>query len=100
MSLEINLRTQHPLQNQHRCLFLQSIKEIGVDRILALDPKFHIFLSPMTDDQGNDYHEIDWEFVIFSCTSHQMTQLMANFVGRPKEQGEPVFPEGSKIHEE
>lgn len=81
----IDLRKQHPVQLVDRMLFCQSLKEIGVEKIEALGEKYDVFLLPVEDEETGLYNVIDWEFVLFEATSHQMKTLLDNFVLRPKE---------------
>ena len=78
----INLRKQHPLQLVERLLFCQSIKEIGIEKILMLNKPQQVFLTEVIVDDKSTY-EIDWEFIIFEATSFQMNSLLACFTQKP-----------------
>jgi len=80
MGNKINLRQQLPMQNMERILFCQAIKEIGVGKIEQLHKEHHVFLMPIQSGEGTSYHEIDWEFVLFEATSHQMNKLLECFM--------------------
>jgi len=84
--MAINLRKLHPMQIVERALFAQSLKEIGVEKLVQLDKVHHVFLVTYVDDAGNPTEqEIDWEFVLFEATSYQMNQLLNCFIPKPKE---------------
>ena len=85
MSNETNLRKQTPMQNMERIMFCQAIKEIGVEKIEALNRKHEPFLLPCEDEENGIYNVIDWEFILFEATSHQMNTLLSNFTAKPKE---------------
>ena len=80
----INLRQQLPIQNIERIMFCQSIKEIGVEKIESLNRKHEPFLLHMVSEEGVEYNEIDWEFILFEATSYQMGELLDNFIAKPK----------------
>lgn len=83
----LNLRRLHPMQVMERALFLQSIKEIGPEKIIALDDaKLYHFLLEVENDKGETEYEIDWHFCIFEATPFQMNSLLENFIPKPKEE--------------
>lgn len=90
--MAINLRTQLPLQNMERILFCQAIKEIGVEKIQQLTAEHQVFLMPAYDADENEYNEIDWQFVLFEATSHQMNKLMECFLPKKPEPSRIIIP--------
>ena len=84
MSNTINLRNQTPMQNINRILFCQSLKEIGVEKIEALNRKHEVFLLPCEDEENGTYNVIDWEFVLFEATHYQMADLLSHFERKAK----------------
>lgn len=84
MSNTINLRDQPALRNMERIMFCQAIREIGVGKIEGLEKRHHAFLLPVTSEEGTNYNEIDWEFVLFGATQYQMNELLECFVHKPK----------------
>lgn len=92
----INLRTQIPMQLVERCLMLQAIREIGVDKILQLkNERFRVFLLQAEFEDGTSEWEIDWEFCIFAATSYQWEKLMECFY-QPKQPATPPIIEDIK----
>jgi hypothetical protein len=84
----INLRGQHPVQNNERAIACQNIREIGAQRIADLGPLYDIFLIKYVDDFNKVTDiEIDWEFCLFRATMFQFRQLFIKF---QVAKGEPV----------
>lgn len=88
----IDLRKQIPLQLIERCIMLQNIREIGVDKILQLkNPRYRVFLLEAVFEDGSSEWEIDWEFCIFGATSFQWEKLMECFFVSAPQVAPPII---------
>ena len=79
----VNWRELSPGAMAERSVFNYLIREAGVQVVLLTKLKNH-FLRPMADDNGEEFWEIDWEYILFKATEHQRTQF-AEFYGKWRE---------------
>ena len=78
-------RTKNPMDMANRMVACHMIKEIGAEKIRQGDQEIaDTFLLPVANEEGKEYDDIDWEFVLFQATDFQLNKLFAQFERKPK----------------
>ena len=86
--------TQHPMNVVGRCLLLEKIRFISPtkfvenEKVAKAIPMAVITYDEVTDSATVEVTEINWEYLLFEATMHQLQILFDEFVKKDKEKGE------------
>lgn len=86
-------KNKSPLDMANRVVSCSIIRSIGAEKVSMIkDEKIkNSFLLPCINDEGKEYFEIDWEFVLFDATEHQIGLLLDNFQPKQKKKESKII---------
>lgn len=77
----INWKQKSPIEMANRIVAADIVRSITANKIAGIkDEKLRdLFLLPLVDEEGEEYYDVDWHFVIFEATDHQIGKLIYSF---------------------
>jgi hypothetical protein len=80
----INWKQKGPIELANRMVACDMIREVGAVNISKIKDErlANEFLVEYENEEGKSFFEIDWKFVLFGATEHQIGKLLDMF--KPK----------------